>query len=365
MADSWSLIAELEAAVTGGDSRKRVEILRRVTALFLDDADRLNDQQVTVFDDILVHLTARIEARALAQLSASLAPVRNAPPETVRKLAFDDRIAVAGPVIAQSSRLTESDLIDIATQKSDDHLIVMSARPDLSEAITDVLVERGSARVAHRLAENAGARFSGYGYTVLVNKSERDQQLALKLGFRLDLPIQLLRQLLQRATELVRTKLLSAASAEHSVRIETALQEIAAEVSREVSNNYEFSSADDLVKRINRDGKLTEQVLLGFVSERRHEEAISTIALFCGATPEMIERLSRNQNYDGLLVACKAARLSWSTVSTILRTRFAHYSISENELDEARRAFIALSQSAAQRTIRFMLVQEHGGRAAS
>lgn len=364
MVDSWSLIAELEAAVSGGDSRKRVDILRRVTALFLDDADRLNDQQVAIFDDVLVHLTARIEARALAQLSNSLAPVHNAPLETIRKLAFDDRIAVAGPIIAKSPRLTDSALIDIATQKSDDHLIAMTYRSELSEAVTDVLVDRGSARVAHGLVENSGARFSNSSFTLLINKSEKDPQLAVKLGFRLDLPVQLLRLLLQRATELVRTKLLSSTPPESLARIETALLEIAAEVSREVSNNYEFSSADDLVKRMNRDGKLNEQVLLGFVGERRHEEAISTIALFCGAAPEFIERLSKSQKFDGLLVACKAAKLSWATVSAILRTRFAHYSISENELEEAKRAFIALSQSAAQRTMRFMLIQEHSKRAA-
>ncbi len=363
MQDSWSLIAELETAVSGSDPQKRAEILRRVTDLFLHDSDRLNDQQVAVFDDVLVHLVANIEARALAQLSGSLAPVPNAPYETVRKLAFDDRITIAAPVIARSPRLSDADLIGIASSKSDDHLFAMSGRAALSEAVTDVLVDRGSARVAHRLAENTGARLSHAGYASLVTRSERDPQLAVKLGFRIDLPIQLLRQLLERATELVRTKLLSAVSPERRAQIENALLGIASDVSREVTKSYEFTSAEDLVKRMNRDGKLNEQVLLGFVNERRYEEAISTIALFCGATPGLIENLMKNRKFDGILVACKAAKLSWSTVSVILRTRFTHYSISENELEEARRAFLALSQNAAQRTLRFILVQEHGKKA--
>jgi uncharacterized protein (DUF2336 family) len=360
MNNSWSLIAELESAVSSGNSEKRVDILRRVTSLFLDDADRLNDEQVSVFDNVLVHLVGRIEARALAQLSNTLAPVQNAPVQTIRTLAFDDRIAIAGPVIAQSPRLTEVDLLEIANTKSDDHLLAMSARPKLSVAVTDVLVDRGSARVMHRLTENVGAQFSNSAFTMLVNKGERDPQLAVKLGFRLDLPIQLLRQLLQRATELVRTKLLSGAPPERRTQIEDALTAIAAEICREVTRTYNFSSAEDLVKTLNRDGKLNEQVLLGFVSERRHEETIATLALFCGAAPSMINKAMKSQNFDGLLVACKAAKLSWSTVSAILRTRFAHYSVSENELDEARRAFIALSQTSAQRTMRFMLIQEHG-----
>jgi hypothetical protein len=36
----------------------------------------------------------------------------------------------------------------------------------------------------------------------------------------------------------------------------------------------------------------------------------------------------------------------------------AHHTISEQELDEARVSFLALSQASAQRAFRFMLVQE-------
>ena len=48
-----SIIAELEDAVRGGSSAKRVETLRQVTDLFLNDGERLSDDQVKVFDDVL------------------------------------------------------------------------------------------------------------------------------------------------------------------------------------------------------------------------------------------------------------------------------------------------------------------------
>jgi hypothetical protein len=74
-----SLLAELETAVKNGSPEKRVDTLRRVTSLFLEGSDRLNEQQISVFDDVLVHLIQRIESKALVQLSTSLAPVDNAP----------------------------------------------------------------------------------------------------------------------------------------------------------------------------------------------------------------------------------------------------------------------------------------------
>ena len=63
-----SIIAELEDAVRGGSSAKRVETLRQVTDLFLNDGERLSDDQVKVFDDVLCLLIARVETRAKAEL---------------------------------------------------------------------------------------------------------------------------------------------------------------------------------------------------------------------------------------------------------------------------------------------------------
>jgi hypothetical protein len=51
-----SLIADLEDAVANGTSEKRVETLRRVTNLYLVDSERLSEEQIQVFDEVLSHL---------------------------------------------------------------------------------------------------------------------------------------------------------------------------------------------------------------------------------------------------------------------------------------------------------------------
>ena len=87
MSVGQSLIIELEEAIQSGSKDKRIDALRRITDLFVADADRLTDQQIGVFDDILGHLIKRIESRALAELSRRLAPIHNAPIEVVRRRA--------------------------------------------------------------------------------------------------------------------------------------------------------------------------------------------------------------------------------------------------------------------------------------
>jgi len=83
----------------------------------------------------------------------------------------------------------------------------------------------------------------------------------------------------------------------------------------------------------------------------------ATIALFCATNAETIEALLKNVNPEGLIVACKAAKISWHTVQLILQSRFSHHSLSKQELDDAKNAFFELSQDTAQRTMRFMTVQ--------
>ncbi len=352
-----SLLAELEVAVKTGTPEKRVETLRRVTNLFLDESNRLNEEQIGVFDDVLVHLIQRIETKALVQLSNTLAPVDNAPTGVVRRLSNHDEIVIAAPVLTQSSRLSESDLVSIAKRKSQGHMLAISGRASLSEAVTDVLVERGNVQVHHTLARNAGARFSDSGYATLVKKSGSDETLAEKLGLRLDIPLELLRQLLARASEFVRTRILASAPPENQEKIKQVLASIINEVGREATAPRDFVKADGLVYEINRRGKLNEAVLLEFIKERKYEEMTATLALFCGAKSELIERLLKNVRHDGLIVACKAAKLSWPTVSLLLQSRFAHHSISEPQLLQAKDSFLGLSQASAQRSMRFMQVR--------
>jgi len=359
-----SLITELEDALNSSSSEKRLATLRRVTDLFLNEADRLNERQIAVFDDVLIHLTQRIELKARVELSTVLAPLANAPIEVMRRLANDDEIIVAHPVLTQSSRLTETDLVEIARSKSQKHLLAISGRSWLSEVVTDVLVERGDHNVVHKLAENSGARFSEPGFASIIGSAACDGLLAEKLASRVDLPLPMIRQLLSRATDLVCSRLLTFASLEQRDQIQLALMGISNEVASEASKPRDFSAAEKLVQQLNNSEKLNEKVLADFATQNKYEEMTSALALLCDAPVEFIERLMRNIHTLGLVIACKSAKLSWATVREILTARYSHHLISEQELDEAKTTFLVLSQVSAQRTFRFMLVQETAKKAA-
>jgi uncharacterized protein (DUF2336 family) len=352
-----SLIAELEDAITNGSQEKRVDTLRRVTDLFLRDADRLSEEQIGVFDDVLIHLTKRIETKALCELSSRLAPIGNAPPELIHKLARDDKITVAGPVLTQSTRLSGEDLIEIAQTKGQEHLLAISGRPRLEEKVTDQLLGRGGREVQNRLAENAGARFSERGFSILVKGAETDENLAKRIGSRLDLPLQVLRELLLRATEAVRDWLMSHAPPEARQDIQRVLATISNEITEEATIARDFTLAEQQVTSMEKAGTLNEEAVLEFATTGQYELLVAGLSALCGTSIQLMAALMRSNRSEGLLVACKAAGLKWPTVNVILKERFTHQIAADQDILQAKKDYIAISQASAHRTLRFWQVR--------
>lgn len=345
-----SIIAELEDAVRGGSSAKRVDTLRQVTDLFLNDGDRLSDDQVQVFDDVLCLLIARVETRAKAELSRRLAPIDYAPFEVIQHLAWDDEIEVAGTVLAQSSRLGTETLVEIASRKGQDHLLAISGRADLPAAVTDVIVDRGEGRVIRKLANNASASFSEQGYSTIVARADGDDELVEALGLRIDLPAKFLRELLRRAKEAVRDRLLAIAPPSIREEIRQVLNAIAGEAP---ARKRSYGVAEELVKLMKGLNELDDAAVYGFAEAGKFDEVTVSLAVLNDMPLDMVGRLMEGPRNDLILIPCRSAKLNWPTVESILRNRPIDYPIDEPTLEIAQRDFKKLSMETAQRTVRF------------
>jgi uncharacterized protein (DUF2336 family) len=355
-----SLISELEDAIQSGSKDKRVDSLRRITDLFVADADRLNDQQINVFDDVLCHLIKRIEGKALEELSRRLAPISQAPSDLVRRLARNDDIAVAAPVLTQSTRLADSDLIEIASTKPQPHLLAISGRSKIGAAVTDVLLHRGDRDVLHKLAGNSGASFSENGFATLVKHSERDEQLAEKVGLRLDVPLRLFRELLLHATEAVRSRLMALAGPESREQIQRVLAAISEDVQHEAGfqNQHDYAEAHARVLAMRAAGDLGEAAIFEFAKAGRYAELVAGLALLCAMPLPLVERLLQSDSREAILVPCKAAGLDWPTVRIIMTCRIVGGASSEHDLESARTDYFKLSRGNAQRVLRFWQVRQ-------
>jgi len=362
---SASLFDDLDEVLRNGSPDKRVDMLRRVTDLFLNDADRLNDEQIGVFDEVLMHLINKIEAKALAEISARLAPVENAPLDVTLRFARHQAIAVAGPVLTHSARLTTHDLVEIARTRGQDHLLAISAREHIEADVTDVLLDRGDSAVAYQVAANSGAQLSESGFAALLKASETDEKLAVRTGLRLDIPLRLLRELLLRATEVVRSKLLAQAPAKFRDEIQVALQTASEAVDRESSAPRDFRTAKSFVELLQQNGELDESTLLGFAKAGKYEEMVVATSLLCSASLEIIKPLMQSARNDGLLVPCKVADLKWETVSAIMDAKLSSTAKPMQDRKKLKNDFAKLTRPNAQRLLRFWQVRHVSGKTAS
>src|ERR1700690_2307774 len=174
-AANLSIVDEIETALGTASEGKGLEAVKRVTDLFLSSAGGYNAEQIELFDNLLERLIKTIEIRAIADISARIAlaewsaqlwHVSQAPPSVVRRLARNDEITVAGPILRESPRLSAEDLIEVAQLKGEQHLLAIAGRWWLKEVITDALLARRYPSVSRRIVNNPGARVSAGGFAI-------------------------------------------------------------------------------------------------------------------------------------------------------------------------------------------------------
>jgi uncharacterized protein (DUF2336 family) len=353
-----SVFDELDAAIASGSPERRVAMLRRVTDLFLVSAERFSEEQIAVFDDVLGHLIERVEARTLAQISNSLAPVPTAPLDVTRRLARHDEIEVAGPILTHSPRLTTEDLVDIAKTKGQQHLLAISHRAEIETAVTDVLLDRGNSNVRHQVAANAGAKISEQGFQILLQAAETDEALAEKTGVRLDIPWQMLKELLQRATEAVRDRLMSRVPEQMQGELQQALASAAEQIARQSSRQRSYEASLRVAKLLHERGELTDARIRESAEERHYEDTVAGLAVLSSLPIETIKPLMDSPRDEGMLIVCKGAGLTWPTVRAVLECRSAPGAPTADAAAKLETEFAKLTRTNAERLLRFWRVRQ-------
>jgi uncharacterized protein (DUF2336 family) len=346
-----SLIPELEDVLQNGTPEWRARTLQRITSLFLNGAEQYSEEHVGLFDTVFIRLIDEIEAKARAELSHRLAPISNAPVEAMRILAKDDDISVAGPVLEQSPRLPDADLVEIAKTKGQAHLLAISGRTGIAEAVTDELVRRGDRQVVRSVADNRQARLSERSFSTLVTRAEKDGVLAEKVGTRPDIPPRLFRELLLKATEVVQQRLLAAAKPETQAEVRRVLAKVSSEVG--AAKRRDYAAAMRTVDALRQQGKLNESALVEFAEAGRYDETVVAFARLCGVPIDVVDRLMGGDRPDPILILCRSVGWDWPTCKTLIAAQPVGKSLSSQALDNAFANFERLSPATAQRVMRF------------
>jgi uncharacterized protein (DUF2336 family) len=353
-----SLLGDLESAISGGSSERRSEMLRRITDLYVAAAPTIGDAKAAVFDDVFSHLMKEIEQKALLELSERMASVDNAPERLIRRLAEDDSIEVSGPVLARSGRLAEADLLAIARTKGQAHLEAIAGRTEIGESVTAVLIQRGDMTVARKVAANSGARFSETSLRSLVDRASDDSDLAAAVARRRELPPVMFRNLVARATDAVRERLLQSAQPGAAQAINRILSDISRSVEAASVKKRDYTAAKRTALEMQKQGTIVPASLVEFAKMLKAEEMVVTLSLLTGVSIEVIDRFMDETDDDPMLILCKAIDLDWNTTVAVLAARLGLPKLREARSEEANKKFRKLTNYSAQRVLRFWQARE-------
>jgi uncharacterized protein (DUF2336 family) len=347
-----SVVAELEFALRSGSPGKRTEALLRVTDVFSSEAETLSEHQLTAFDDVLDYLVGHLEQKALAELSQRLAPNKHSPRRIVQKLGSSDSIEVAGPILTSSLLLTDQDLVEIAKTKGQAHQLRIAGRPQLGEAVTEALIDRGDSEVVQTVAGNKGARFSETGFTKLAALADGDDRLSSIVASRSDVPPRVFREILTRASQAVRQRLLATARPENRETLKKVLSEISGDLGTGQTERH-YAKAQKLVSSFSQDTQLTKWNLVKFARQRKTDEVVATLAALTAIQIELIDRIFYGSEPRGLMTLCKLFALEWNSVREVLLASPSAGKLEKLEAGALETDYQAITPQLAQRIIRF------------
>jgi uncharacterized protein (DUF2336 family) len=348
-------LVELIELAKEPSSHRRRDLLREVTDVFFvekfDGAGQTAD-----FDAILQKLSIEMEEAVRIELAERFAIRTDAPSGLMRMLALDAP-AVARPVLEQSPVLSEQDLLDVARTRGQAHLRAMSGRPDLSERVTDAIVETADDDTLGVLARNDSAILSRASHETLVDRAAQNPALQAAVVERGSLPPDLLNEMYfmvegrLKATILARNEGLDPKALDEALA--SSRKRLAAQAG---ALPPDFADAEQFVRGLVARNAITPTVLVKLLRAGQRTHFILALSETTDIDFNTARRVIDRQDLDALAILCKAADFERSLFLT-----FAILLLSPKEAmgraAEYGQLYSELSKETAGRTMRFWRVR--------
>ena len=354
MSDKIKRLENLVILAKEPTSEGRRKLLREVTDLFLEAPEALKTNEVAQFGDIMGQIAHDLEMSVRQHLAEQLAGVEAAPLDLVTKLA-NDEIEVARPILQESGVLRDEALLEIVKIRSQEHLLAVSVRENVSESVSDGLVARGDDAVLESLAGNTGARFSRAAMETMMSRAEENEALHEPLVKRSDVPPDLLKKIYSHVSAALRDHILNSGldiSQVDGLMAET-LDWFEAE-----EKEYFPSPAEKFIMRMEKLNQLNKELLLQLAQQGKIQEFIAGVARLGKLDLATASRSILDQGGEKLAVVCRAIDFDAVAFSNLLILTDPGGTRSEDERDALLGVYGRITMEAAQRAMRFLRTRQ-------
>ena len=345
----FALLADLAKETT---SEGRRELLRKVTEA-LDPKSGLADEEVVEFDGLLAAIASDYSTQIRAQIARLVASSLSPFSHTAHRFALDD-IEVARPILEHYEGLSEETLLKVVDQKSQDHMMAVTRRRRISEAVSQALVERGDDAVVTSLLTNVKAEIGTAAYDLVARRAETSPMLQAPLVRRAGVPLELLNGLYLKVETELRREIVGKFESVALDELEAAFQRTRTQVSKRYTQPDDFESSKRRIDAMARKGALVPPTLVTLMREGPASRTAFKLAFarLADVDYELIERVVETPDLDTAALLCRGSQFD--------RALFMALAVgldrSERALggaDEFGKLYESVPVQAAQRALRF------------
>ena len=349
-----SLLEELTYLARQPSEECRRQLLRNLTELFSSGTPEARAQTGGMFEDVVSRVIDDVAVELRCEVSEKLSRTGQSPRKLMVRLA-NDEISVASPVLRNSDALTDQDLVEVARERSQDYLLAISDRRQLSETVTDALVEKGGREVLHSVTRNDGARFSEEALGTLAGRARDDRQLQDNLVGRKDLTMPAANELRPYLTERLRQKLdeadLRAASAGMDQAVETTVRRVQSEMRGAQKARFEVKVMIADIQKGKLDLDRTVDMLC---KSDRAVDLAKLISALCDLRDIDVTKVLFKAEAGAIAVLCKEIGVSEAAYASIAELRQKRLRTEASQTRREIRLYGMLDEADAHRAVRFV-----------
>jgi len=338
-------------------SDKRRDLLREITGLLVGDSKVRTAANCAAFDDIAVAVVADLKAEARSEISRLIADAPLPVGRVARQLAMDNEIDVARPVLESSTALTEKDLIEVASSKSQEHLLAVTRRSRIGERVSDALVTHGEDRVVASLLTNRQAQIGRETYERVTERAQTSEILQGPLVRRQDVPLDLLNDIYTSVAAELRQEIMQKYEQVSPAELESALERSRKRVTKAYGGlPADFETSRLEMRKLQKQGYIQPPLLIELL-----REGAQSRTLFLLAFAELTEtdyyttrRLVEARDVDSLALLCRAAGFGRVLFTTLVRLLVGDGD--KAKMEEFGQLYEQVPVASAQRAVRFWKV---------
>ncbi|MGB8275650.1 MAG: DUF2336 domain-containing protein [Alphaproteobacteria bacterium] len=251
--------SDVNKLLTDSSEATRADTAAKIAAEF--QAKTLSPRERAIAEDILRRLTVDISVRVRKALSESLKACSFLPRDMALALSHDvDEVAV--PILEGSPVLLEADLIALVRQASEPKQTAVASREEVSEALSNALIDTGREGVVAQLVSNSGAVISDGGLARVLDDFGYCASVTTPLVHRQRLPVTVAERLLALVSDALRQHLVAHHDLSPSLAADVILQTRERAMVGLLEEGAEEQDVEGLVLQLRLNGRLTPSLVV-------------------------------------------------------------------------------------------------------